>query len=118
MHRYIGLKACAGTRPTRVKRPVTYAGEAAGSTPFKNHFGLYIWTFREDTGFIRMSRDESKGAQVAAMKAGEKDRLAAVRLILAKLKDRDIELRTATTVPDDDTEIGRESCRERVCQYV
>ena len=30
------------------------------------------------------------------MKAGEKDRLAAIRLILAKLKDRDIELRTAT----------------------
>ena len=36
------------------------------------------------------------------MKAGEKDRLAAVRLILAKLKDRDIELRTSTNVPDDD----------------
>lgn len=35
------------------------------------------------------------------MKAGDKERLAAVRLILAKLKDRDIELRTATTVPDD-----------------
>ena len=29
-------------------------------------------------------------------------RLAAVRLILAKLKDKDIELRTAATVPDDD----------------
>ncbi len=37
------------------------------------------------------------------MKAGDKPRLAAVRLILAKLKDKDIELRTATTVPDDDT---------------
>lgn len=36
------------------------------------------------------------------MKAGEKDRLAAVRLILAKLKDRDIELRTSANVPDDD----------------
>ncbi|MET0363814.1 MAG: GatB/YqeY domain-containing protein [Sphingobium sp.] len=50
-----------------------------------------------------MIRDEIKAAQIAAMKAGEKDRLAAVRLILAKLKDRDIELRTAATVPDDDT---------------
>jgi uncharacterized protein YqeY len=50
-----------------------------------------------------MIRDEIKSAQVAAMKAGEKDRLAAVRLILAKLKDRDIELRTASNVPDDDT---------------
>ncbi|HEX7874905.1 MAG TPA: GatB/YqeY domain-containing protein [Sphingobium sp.] len=49
-----------------------------------------------------MIRDEIKAAQIAAMKAGEKDRLAAVRLILAKLKDRDIELRTAATVPDDD----------------
>jgi hypothetical protein len=49
-----------------------------------------------------MIRDDIKAAQVAAMKAGEKDRLAAVRLILAKLKDRDIELRTASTQPDDD----------------
>lgn len=50
-----------------------------------------------------MIRDTIKSAQVTAMKAGEKDRLAAVRLILAKLKDRDIELRTASSVPDDDT---------------
>lgn len=50
-----------------------------------------------------MIRDEIKAAQITAMKAGEKDRLAAVRLILAKLKDRDIELRTAATMPDDDT---------------
>jgi len=49
-----------------------------------------------------MIRDAIKSAQVAAMKAGEKDRLAAVRLILAKLKDRDIELRTASQVPEDD----------------
>jgi uncharacterized protein YqeY len=49
-----------------------------------------------------MIRDAIKSAQIEAMKAGDKDRLAAVRLILAKLKDRDIELRTASTVPDDD----------------
>ncbi|OYW47727.1 MAG: aspartyl-tRNA amidotransferase [Novosphingobium sp. 12-63-9] len=49
-----------------------------------------------------MIRDSIKAAQVAAMKAGDKPRLAAVRLILAKLKDKDIELRTASTVPDDD----------------
>lgn len=49
-----------------------------------------------------MIRDTIKAAQISAMKAGEKDRLAAVRLILAKLKDRDIELRTASQVPDDD----------------
>ncbi|HQV02848.1 MULTISPECIES: GatB/YqeY domain-containing protein [unclassified Novosphingobium] len=49
-----------------------------------------------------MLRDSIKSAQVAAMKAGDKSRLAAVRLILAKLKDKDIELRTAAAVPDDD----------------
>lgn len=49
-----------------------------------------------------MLRDSIKSAQVSAMKSGDKARLAAVRLILAKLKDRDIELRTATQVPDDD----------------
>ena len=50
-----------------------------------------------------MLRDSIKAAQVSAMKAGNKARLAAVRLILAKLKDRDIELRTAAQMPDDDT---------------
>ncbi|EQB11510.1 GatB/YqeY domain-containing protein [Sphingobium lactosutens] len=50
-----------------------------------------------------MIREQVKSAQVEAMKAGDKEKLAAVRLILAKLKDRDIELRTATSVPDDDT---------------
>jgi uncharacterized protein YqeY len=50
-----------------------------------------------------MLRDSIKSAQVAAMKSGDKPRLAAVRLILAKLKDRDIELRTATAQPEDDT---------------
>ena len=49
-----------------------------------------------------MLRDTIKAAQVEAMKAGDKPRLAAVRLILAKLKDKDIELRTASSTPDDD----------------
>ena len=49
-----------------------------------------------------MIRDTIKQAQIDAMKGGDKERLAAVRLILAKLKDRDIELRTASTQPDDD----------------
>jgi uncharacterized protein YqeY len=52
-----------------------------------------------------MIRDTIKSAQVTAMKAGEKERLAAVRLILAKLKDRDIELRVASNVPDDDVTV-------------
>lgn len=49
-----------------------------------------------------MIREQIKSAQITAMKAGDKERLAAVRLILAKLKDRDIELRTATVQPEDD----------------
>ncbi len=49
-----------------------------------------------------MLRDTIKSAQVTAMKSGDKARLGAVRLILAKLKDRDIELRTASQQPDDD----------------
>ena len=49
-----------------------------------------------------MIRDSIKAAQVSAMKSGDKPRLGAVRLILAKLKDRDIELRTADTKPEDD----------------
>ncbi|MGH6787962.1 MAG: GatB/YqeY domain-containing protein [Novosphingobium sp.] len=53
-----------------------------------------------------MLRDSLKSAQIAAMKGGDKPRLNAVRLILAKLKDKDIELRTASTVPDDDTVVA------------
>ena len=49
-----------------------------------------------------MLRDDLKQAQIAAMKAGEKDRLAAVRLILAKVKDRDIEQRTSSKEVEDD----------------
>jgi uncharacterized protein YqeY len=49
-----------------------------------------------------MLRDDLKQAQISAMKAGDKERLAAVRLILAKVKDRDIEQRTATKPMEDD----------------
>ncbi len=63
-----------------------------------------------------MLRDTIKAAQVAAMKAGDKPRLAAVRLILAKLKDKDIELRTAAQVPDDDllvTDVLQKMAKQR-----
>ena len=49
-----------------------------------------------------MLRDQIKAATIAAMKAGEKDRTAALRLIGAKIKDRDIELRTGKAPDDDD----------------
>ena len=49
-----------------------------------------------------MLRDDLKQAQISAMKAGDKERLAAVRLILAKVKDRDIEQRTSAKEIEDD----------------
>ena len=50
-----------------------------------------------------MIRDDIKAATITAMKAGEKDRTAALRQISAKIKDRDIEERTAAApVTDDD----------------
>ena len=52
-----------------------------------------------------MIRDDLKRAQIDAMKAGDKPRLAAVRLILAKVKDRDIELRTGDVPADDDANL-------------
>ena len=63
-----------------------------------------------------MLRDTIKAAQVAAMKAGDKPRLAAVHLILAKLKDKDIELRTAANVPEDDvivTDVLQKMAKQR-----
>jgi len=54
---------------------------------------------RKDT---QMLRDDLKQAQISAMKAGEKERLGAVRLILAKIKDRDIEQRTSSKEIEDD----------------
>ena len=49
-----------------------------------------------------MIRDDIKAAQVAAMKAGDKARLGTIRLMLAKIKDKDIELRTGAAPADDD----------------
>jgi hypothetical protein len=49
-----------------------------------------------------MLREDIKTAQISAMKGGDKPRTAALRLILAKVKDRDIELRTASSLPEDD----------------
>ena len=49
-----------------------------------------------------MLRDTIKTETITAMKAGDKERTAALRLIGAKIKDRDIELRTSDKVPEDD----------------
>ena len=48
-----------------------------------------------------MLRDTIKTETVIAMKAGEKPRVAALRLIAAKVKDRDIELRGKDAGDDD-----------------
>jgi uncharacterized protein len=63
-----------------------------------------------------MLRDTIKAAQIESMKSGDKGRLAAVRLILAKLKDKDIELRTAANLPDDDvlvTDVLQKMAKQR-----
>ncbi len=49
-----------------------------------------------------MLRETIKTETIAAMKAGDKPRTAALRLIGAKIKDRDIELRTGKAPDNDD----------------
>lgn len=53
-----------------------------------------------------MLRQQITAAQTEAMKARDTARLAAVRLILAALKNADIAARTAATPPDDDTMVA------------
>jgi uncharacterized protein YqeY len=63
-----------------------------------------------------MIRDEIKTALVAAMKARDATTTAAIRLIQSSIKNRDIELRTATTQPDDDllvTEVLQKMIKQR-----
>ncbi len=49
-----------------------------------------------------MIRDDIKAAQISAMKAGDKDARAAIGLIQAAIKNRDIEARTQANPPADD----------------
>jgi hypothetical protein len=49
-----------------------------------------------------MIRDDIKAAQIAAMKAGDKETRNAVSLIQAAVKNRDIEARTGKAPEDDD----------------
>lgn len=63
-----------------------------------------------------MIRDDIKQATVQAMKGGDKPRTATLRLIAAKIKDRDIEMRTSSKdVPDDElvTEVLRKMAKQR-----
>jgi len=63
-----------------------------------------------------MIRDTVKAETIASMKSGDKERTAALRLIGAKIKDRDIELRTSSKDVDDDamvTEVLQKMAKQR-----
>lgn len=63
-----------------------------------------------------MIRDDIKTALVAAMKARDTVSTAAIRLIQSSIKNRDIELRTASSQPDDDllvTEVLQKMIKQR-----
>ena len=53
-----------------------------------------------------MIRDDIKAALVTAMKGGDKAATATIRMIQSAIKNRDIELRTASTTPDDDVMVS------------
>ena len=71
-----------------------------------------------------MIRDDIKAATITAMKAGEKDRTAALRQISAKIKDRDIEERTSgKSIPDGELVVSvlqkmAKQRRESIDMYV
>ena len=63
-----------------------------------------------------MIRDDLKTALVAAMKARDAATTSSVRMIQAAVKNRDIELRTASSAPDDDvmiTEVLQKMAKQR-----
>ena len=49
-----------------------------------------------------MIRDEIKAALTTAMKSGDKPATQTLRMVQSSIKNRDIELRTASSQPDDD----------------
>ena len=63
-----------------------------------------------------MIRDDIKTALVTAMKGGDKAATGTIRLIQSAIKNRDIELRTVSTTPDDDlliTEVLQKMIKQR-----
>lgn len=63
-----------------------------------------------------MLRDDIKAATISAMKAGDKARTGALRLIGAKIKDSDIEERTSGKQINDDalvTEVLQKMAKQR-----
>ncbi|MDQ2878471.1 MAG: GatB/YqeY domain-containing protein [Pseudomonadota bacterium] len=62
-----------------------------------------------------MIRDDIKAAQIAAMKAGDKQTRGAISLMQSAIKNRDIEARTGK-VPDDDDALVVEVLQKMVKQ--
>jgi uncharacterized protein YqeY len=63
-----------------------------------------------------MIRDDIKTALVTAMKGGDKDTTTTIRMVQSAIKNRDIELRTASSTPDDDllvTEVLQKMIKQR-----
>jgi uncharacterized protein YqeY len=63
-----------------------------------------------------MIRDDIRAALVSSMKAGDKQRTGAIRLIQSAVKNRDIELRTTEKLPNDDvtvTEVLQKMVKQR-----
>ena len=63
-----------------------------------------------------MIRDDIKAATITAMKGGDKETTATLRLVSAAIKNRDIEARTGTAPKDDDalvTEVLQKMIKQR-----
>jgi uncharacterized protein len=63
-----------------------------------------------------MIRDDIKAATIAAMKGGDRQTTATLRLVSAAIKNRDIELRTGSAPKDDDllvTEVLHKMVKQR-----
>jgi uncharacterized protein YqeY len=63
-----------------------------------------------------MIRDDIKAATIAAMKGGDKETTATLRLVSAAIKNRDIEARTGAAPSDDDalvTEVLQKMVKQR-----
>ena len=63
-----------------------------------------------------MIRDDIKAALVSAMKSGDKAATQTIRMVQSSIKNRDIELRTASAQPDDDalvTEVMQKMIKQR-----
>jgi len=63
-----------------------------------------------------MIRDDIKAALVTAMKGGDKAATGTIPLVQSAIKNRDIELRTSSSAPDDDalvTEVLQKMIKQR-----